>query len=68
MIGRLPGEASCLSLAYAFWAFSFPFAAAVTYVHWLAAEHVHSGTALGYALVGVLTAGSRCSRRGQSPA
>jgi len=41
-----------------FWAFSFPFAAAVAYsVHWLAAEHVRSGTALGYALVGVLTAG-----------
>jgi tellurite resistance protein len=41
-----------------FWAFSFPFAAAVTYgVHWLAAEHVRSATALGYALVGVLTAG-----------
>jgi tellurite resistance protein len=41
-----------------FWAFSFPFAAAVTYgVHWLAAEHVRGGAALGYALVGVLTAG-----------
>jgi tellurite resistance protein len=41
-----------------FWAFSFPFAAAVTYgVHWLAVEHVRSGTALGYALVGLLTAG-----------
>jgi tellurite resistance protein len=41
-----------------FWAFSFPFAAAVTYgVHWLAIEHVHSGTAVGYALVGILTAG-----------
>jgi tellurite resistance protein len=41
-----------------FWAFLFPFAAAVTYgVHWLAAEHVRGGTALGYALVGVLTAG-----------
>ncbi|MGH3208317.1 MAG: hypothetical protein ACRDNO_11195, partial [Trebonia sp.] len=41
-----------------FWAFSFPFAAAVTYgVDWLAAEHVRGGTALGYALVGVLTAG-----------
>lgn len=41
-----------------FWAFSFPFAAAVTDgVHWLAAEHVHSGSALGYALVGLLTAG-----------
>lgn len=41
-----------------FWAFSFPFAAAVTYgVRWLAAEHVRSGAALGYALVGILTAG-----------
>jgi tellurite resistance protein len=41
-----------------FWAFSFPFAAAVTCgVHWLAAEHVRGGTALGYTLVGVLTAG-----------
>jgi tellurite resistance protein len=41
-----------------FWAFLFPFAAAVTYgVHWLAAEHVRGGAALGYALVGVLTAG-----------
>ncbi|HSR84888.1 MAG TPA: hypothetical protein VLM11_11980 [Streptosporangiaceae bacterium] len=41
-----------------YWAFSFPFAAAVTYgVHWLAAEHVPGGPALGYALVGVLTAG-----------
>ncbi len=41
-----------------FWAFSFPFAAAVTYgVHWLALEHVPGGTALGYALVGLLTAG-----------
>jgi tellurite resistance protein len=41
-----------------FWAFSFPFAAAVTFgVHWLAAEHVRGATALGYALVGVLTAG-----------
>jgi tellurite resistance protein len=41
-----------------FWAFSFPFAAAVTYgVHWLAAEHVRSGAAVGYALVGLLTAG-----------
>jgi tellurite resistance protein len=41
-----------------FWAFLFPFAAAVTYgVHWLAAEHVRSGAALGYALVGVLTVG-----------
>jgi hypothetical protein len=41
-----------------FWAYSFPFAAAVTYgVHWLAAEHVRSGAALGYALVGLLTTG-----------
>jgi tellurite resistance protein len=41
-----------------FWAFLFPSAAAVTYgVHWLAAEHVRGGTALGYALVGILTAG-----------
>lgn len=41
-----------------FWAFLFPFAAAVTYgVHWLAAEHVRGGTALGYALVGGVTAG-----------
>jgi tellurite resistance protein len=41
-----------------FWAFSFPFAATVTYgVHWLAAEHVRGGPALTYALVGVLTAG-----------
>jgi tellurite resistance protein len=41
-----------------YWAFSFPFAAAVTYgVHWLAAGHVHGGTALGYALVGFLTVG-----------
>ncbi len=40
------------------WAFLFPFAAAVTYgVHWLAAEHVPRGAALGYALAGVLTAG-----------
>jgi len=41
-----------------YWAFSFPFAAAVTLgVHWLAAEHPPGGTALGYVLVGVLTAG-----------
>lgn len=41
-----------------FWALSFPFAAAVTYgLHWLAAEHVRSSSAIGYALVGVLTAG-----------
>jgi tellurite resistance protein len=41
-----------------FWAFSFSFAAAVTYgVQWLAAEHVHGRTAIAYALVGILTAG-----------
>jgi len=41
-----------------FWAFSFPFAATVTFgVHWLAAEHVRGGAALGYALAGILTAG-----------
>jgi tellurite resistance protein len=41
-----------------FWAFSFPSAAAATYgVDWLAAEHVHGGAALGYAIVGILTAG-----------
>jgi tellurite resistance protein len=41
-----------------YWAFSFPFAAVVADgVHWLAAEHVPGGTALGYALVGVPTAG-----------
>ncbi|HTW02544.1 MAG TPA: hypothetical protein VMF87_19725 [Streptosporangiaceae bacterium] len=41
-----------------FWAFSFPFAAAVTFgVHWLAAEHVRGGPALGYALVAILTTG-----------
>jgi tellurite resistance protein len=41
-----------------FWAFLFPFAAAVTYgIHWLAIEHVRGGTALGYALISVLTAG-----------
>jgi hypothetical protein len=33
-----------------FWAFSFPFAAAVTYgVRWLAAEHVRGGTAVEHA-------------------
>jgi tellurite resistance protein len=42
----------------AYWAFSFPAAAAVTCgVHWLAAEHVRGGTALGYVIVGLLTAG-----------
>jgi tellurite resistance protein len=41
-----------------YWAFSFPLAAAVTYgIHWLAADHARGGTALGYALVGILTAG-----------
>jgi tellurite resistance protein len=41
-----------------FWAFSFPSAAAVTYgVHWLAAEHVRNGAAVGYALAAILTAG-----------
>jgi tellurite resistance protein len=41
-----------------YWAFSFPFAAAVTCgVHWLAAEHVHGASAISYALVGVLSAG-----------
>jgi tellurite resistance protein len=41
-----------------FWAFLFPFAAAVTYgVRWLVVEHVHDGAALGYVLVGILTAG-----------
>jgi tellurite resistance protein len=41
-----------------FWSFSFLAAATVTCgVHWLAAEHVSGGTALGYVLVGVLTAG-----------
>jgi tellurite resistance protein len=41
-----------------YWAFSFPFAASVTLgIHWLAAEHVRGGAALGYVLVGLLTAG-----------
>jgi len=41
-----------------FWAFSFPFAAAATCgLHWLAIEHVRGGTALGYALMAILTAG-----------
>jgi tellurite resistance protein len=41
-----------------FWAFLFPFSAAVTYgVHWLAAEHVRGGASVGYALVGILTVG-----------
>jgi tellurite resistance protein len=42
----------------AYWAFSFPVAAAVTCgVHWLAAEHVPGATGLGYAVVGLLSAG-----------
>jgi tellurite resistance protein len=42
----------------AYWAFSFPVAAAVTCgLHWLAAEHVPGATGLGYALVGLLSAG-----------
>jgi tellurite resistance protein len=41
-----------------FWAFSFPLAAAVAYgVRWLAVEHVRGGAGIGYALVGLLTAG-----------
>lgn len=39
-----------------YWAFCFPFSAACTYaVHWLAAEHMPSGKALAYTLVGLLT-------------
>jgi tellurite resistance protein len=42
----------------AYWAFSFPAAAAVTCgLHWLGAEHVPGATGLGYAAVGVLSAG-----------
>jgi tellurite resistance protein len=42
----------------AYWAFSFPAAAAVTCgVHWLAAERVPGATGLGYAVVGLLSAG-----------
>jgi tellurite resistance protein len=42
----------------AYWAFSFPAAAAVTCgLRWLGAEHVPGATGLGYALVGVLSAG-----------
>jgi tellurite resistance protein len=42
----------------AYWAFSFPVAAAVTCgIHWLAAEHVPGATGLGYALLGLLSAG-----------
>jgi tellurite resistance protein len=41
-----------------YWAFSFPYAAAVTCgVHWLAAEHVSGRVALAYAVAGLLTAG-----------
>jgi tellurite resistance protein len=42
----------------AYWAFSFPAAAAVTCgLRWLGAEHVPGATGLGYALVGLLSAG-----------
>jgi tellurite resistance protein len=42
----------------AYWAFSFPAAAAVTLcLHWLGAERVPGATGLGYALVGLLSAG-----------
>ena len=42
----------------AYWAFSFPAAAAVTCgLRWLGAEHVPGATGLGYAAVGVLSAG-----------
>jgi tellurite resistance protein len=42
----------------AYWAFSFPVAAAVTCgLHWLGAERVPGATGLGYAVVGVLSAG-----------
>jgi tellurite resistance protein len=42
----------------AYWAFSFPVAAAVTCgLHWLGPEHVPGATGLGYALVGLLSAG-----------
>jgi tellurite resistance protein len=42
----------------AYWAFSFPAAAAVTCgLHWLGAERVPGATGLGYALVGLLSAG-----------
>jgi tellurite resistance protein len=42
----------------AYWAFSFPAAAAVTCgLHWLGPEHVPGATGLGYALVGLLSAG-----------
>ena len=42
----------------AYWAFSFPVAAAVTCgLHWLGAERVPGATGLGYAVVGLLSAG-----------
>jgi tellurite resistance protein len=42
----------------AYWAFSFPAAAAVACgVHWLGAERVPGATGLGYAVVGLLSAG-----------
>ncbi|HEX4094483.1 MAG TPA: hypothetical protein VHZ33_37685 [Trebonia sp.] len=42
----------------AYWAFSFPAAAAVTCgLHWLGAERVPGATGLGYAVVGLLSAG-----------
>jgi tellurite resistance protein len=42
----------------AYWAFSFPVAAAVTCgLRWLGAERVPGATGLGYALVGLLSAG-----------
>jgi tellurite resistance protein len=42
----------------AYWAFSFPAAAAATCgLHWLGLEHVPGATGLGYALVGLLSAG-----------
>ena len=42
----------------AYWAFSFPVAAAVTCgVHWLGAERVPGATGLGYAVVGLLSVG-----------
>jgi tellurite resistance protein len=42
----------------AYWAFSFPVAAAVTCgLHWLGPEHVPGAIGLGYALVGLLSAG-----------
>jgi tellurite resistance protein len=42
----------------AYWAFSFPVAAAVTCgLHWLGAERVPGASGLGYALVGLLSAG-----------